>query len=154
MSELLTCFTIFLTSFMLVIISYDSSEGEFGMVQKRREGAEIPVLGIVLTYSTFSKFPPDSMCHICVSQIFIYENLGNYLKNVRCCPHWSRGRFRKENLDFRNSNTAILATPPKWPHIQTLEISIMMPYLDATFSFRPKMLGVDAHLYRLLSPQI
>ena len=154
MSKCFTFFTTFLTTFMLVIISFDSSEGDFGLVQNWGEGAEIPVLWIVLTYCAISKFSPDSVCHICASQKFIYENLGNYLKNVWCCPHWSLGRFRKENRDFWNSNTAILAVPPKWPHIQALEISIIWLYLNATFSFRPKMLGVDAHLYRLLSPQI
>ena len=106
-----------------------------------------------LHWTKFLKFP-HSVCHICASQMFIYENLGNYLKNARCCSHRSRGRFRKEKRDFRNLNIAILATPQKWLHIQTLEISIIWLYLDATFSFRPKILGVDAHLYRLLSPQI
>ena len=139
---------------MLVIIPFDSSEGDFGLVQKRWEGAEIPVLGIVLTYSTISKFPPHSVCHICASQIFIYGKLGNYLKNVQLDRNWCRSRFRVENRDFRISNIAKLAIPLFWAHFGTLEISIILPYLDATFSFQPKMLGVDAHLYRLLSPQI
>ena len=111
-SKSLPFFTTFLTTFILVIISFDSSEGDFWLVQKRREGAEIPVLEVVLTYSTFSKFPPHNVCHICAPQIFTYENLGNYLKNVWCCPHWSRGRFRKENRDFRISNIAKFAVNP------------------------------------------
>ena len=60
----------------------------------------------------------------------------------------------KKIRDFRNSNTAILGVPPIWPHFEALEISIMMLYLDDTFSLGPKMLGVNAHLYRLLSPKI
>ena len=102
----------------------------------------------------FRILSPHSVCHICASQIFIYGKLGNYLKNVQLCRNWRRGRFRTENRDFRNSNIVILGRPLFLPDFGTLEISIILPYLDATFSFQPKMLGVDAHLYRLLSPQI
>ena len=143
----------FLTTFLLIILSSDSSIGDFGMTQNGWQEAEIPLWRIVLTYPTFSNIFPHSVCHIRASQIFIYENLGNYLKNVQFCRYYCRIRFRKEIRDFRDSNIAILATPPKWPHFGTLEISIFRPYLHSTFSFRPKMLGVDAHLYRLLSPQ-
>ena len=139
---------------MLIIISSDSSDGDFGSVQKLGEEAEIPLWRIVLTYATFSNIPPHSVCHICASQIFIYGKLGNHLKNVQLDRNWCRSRFRVENRDFRISNITKLAILPFWAYFGTLEISIILPYLDATFSFQPKMLGVDAHLYRLLSPQI
>ena len=144
----------FLTTFILIIISSDSSDGDFGSVQNRGEEAEIPIWRIVAAKPTISNIPPHSVCHICATQIFIYEKLGNYLKNVLLCQNWRRGRFRTENRDFRNSNIAISGVALFLPDFGTLEISIILPYLDTTFFFRPKILGVDAHLYRLLSPQI
>ena len=112
-SKLLSFFTTFLKTFILVISLFDSSEGDFGLVQKRRKEAEIPVWRIVAEKPTFSKFPPHSVCHTCASQIFFYEKTGNYLKIVRRRRHWRRSRFRKENRKFRISNIAKLGAPPK-----------------------------------------
>ena len=64
---------------------------------------------MVLTYSTISIIAHHSVCLICAIQNNFHVKNRNYLKNVWLRRHLSRSRFRKENLDFRNSNTAILA---------------------------------------------
>ena len=128
--------------------------GKFGLVEKRREEPESPLWSIVLANPTFPKIPLISVCLICAFQKTFYVKKGNYLEFVWRCRFWRPTRRWKENRDFPNLNIANLAIPPKWPHFGTLEISIMVVYLNDTFSMRPKMLVVNAHLYRLLSPQI
>ena len=154
LSKLFLFFTEFLTTFILIIIPSDSSKMDFGTVQKSRKDAEIPIWRIMLTYATFSKIAHHSVCLMCAIPKIFYVKNRNYLENVRLRRRWCRSRFRKENWNFWNSNIAKLAVPPISPDFETLEISIMMLYLDDTMSFRPKMLGVKAHLYRLLSPKI
>ena len=139
---------------MVTIIPTDSSEGDFGVVQIRREEAKSSVWEIVAAKPTMSNIAQHRVCLQCASQNFIYENFGNYLKNVWLCQHWRQMHFREENWNFRNSNIANLGVPLFWGVLGTLEISIMRLYLDRPLPFRPKMLAVDAHLYRLLSPQI
>ena len=56
-------------------------------------------------------------------------------------------------VSFSNSNIAKLGILLFWGVLGTLEISIMRLYLDVPLPLRPKMLAVNAHLYRLLSPQ-
>ena len=109
---------------------------------------------IVAEKPTISNIADHRVCLPCASQILFYEKIGNYLKFVWRRRHWRRSRFRKENPKFWNSNTAKLGVPLFWGVLGTLEISIMRVYLDRPLPFRPKMLAVDAHLYRLLSPQI
>ena len=108
---------------------------------------------IVAEKPTISNIAHHRVCLPCASQIFFHEKIGNYLKIVWRRRHWRRSRFRKENRKFRNSNIAKLGAPPKWRVYGTLEISVMTRYLDDHEQCRPKKLVVDAHLYRLLSPQ-
>ena len=121
---------------------------------KRRKETKIPLLRIMLTYATFSKIPRISVCLICTFQKSFYVKKGNYLEFVWRCRFWRRTRRLRENRDFADSNIAKLAAPQTWHGIGTLEISVMTRYLDDHEQWRPKMLGVDAHLYRLVSPQI
>ena len=100
-SKLLSFFRTFLTSFMVTTISSDRFDGGFWSVHKRREEAGIPFWRSMLANPTNSKFPLHSVCHICASQIFIYENLGNYFKNLWCCSNWCWSSFGEENRDLR-----------------------------------------------------
>ena len=50
-------------------------KGNFRMVIKSRKEAQIPILGIVPSYSTFSKIPPHRVCRICASQYFFMKKL-------------------------------------------------------------------------------
>ena len=96
MSKLLSFFRTFLTSFMVTTISSDRFDGGFWSVHKRREEAGIPFWRSMLANPTISKFPLHSVCHICASQIFIYEILGNYLKilsTIRPEVHDKTGTF-------------------------------------------------------------
>ena len=128
--------------------------GKFGLVEKRREEPESPLWSIVLANPTFPKIPLISVCLICAFQKTFYVKKGNYLEFVWRCRFWRPTRRWRENHDFPILNIANLATPLFLPDSGTLEISVMTRYLDDHEQCRPRMLGFDAHLYRLLSPQI
>ena len=108
----------------------------------------------LLANPTFSKIPHHRVCLPYASQNYFHEKKGNYLKNVWLRRHWRRSRFRKNNWNFSNSNIANLGVPLFLGHFGTLEISIMRLHLDVALPLRPKMLAVNAHLYRLPSPKI
>ena len=88
LSALLLFFTKFLTTFILIIIPSDSSKMDFGMVQKSRKDAEIPIWRIVLANPTFLKIRLISVCLICAFQKLFYVKKGNYLKFVWLCRFW------------------------------------------------------------------
>ena len=128
--------------------------GKFGLVEKRREKAESPLWSIVLANPTFPKTPLISVCLICAFQKIFYVKKGNYLEFVWRCRFWRPTRPWRENHDFPILNIAKLAIPLFLPDYGTLDNSVMTRYLDDHEQCRPRMLGVDAHLYRLLSSQI
>ena len=82
---------------MVTIIPTDFSEGDFGVVQKRREEGKIAVWKIVAEKPTISNIAHHIVCLQCASQIFYYEKVGSYLKIARLCCHWRQSCFRKEN---------------------------------------------------------
>ena len=85
---------------MVTVILTDSPEGDFGVVQKRKEESKSPVWGIVAEKPTISNIAHHRVCLQWASQIFYYEKVGNYLKFVGRCRHWRRSRFRKEIRKF------------------------------------------------------
>ena len=113
-----------------------------------------PLWSIVLANPTFPKTPLISVCLICAFQKIFYVKKGNYLEFVWRCRFWRPTRPWRENHDFPILNFAKLAIPLFLPDSGTLEISVMTRYLDDHEQCRPKMLGVYAHLCKLLSPQI
>ena len=104
--------------------------------------------------STFSIIRGKCPCLICAIKILFFWVMDNHDASLQFWRLPRPSSFRGEILIFEIANTGNIGRPPESTHLWVVEISVMTRYLDDQKQWRPKMLGVDAHLYRLLPPQI